>query len=187
MIWPLRLLRRTPKPTFDLAYVQPMADAIVALLQPVCSHVSVVGSVRRQEPAVHDLDILYVLRNDHLPAEFVTLLEAVADDPSHVKLRKYRYQFTMNGVPCDVIPTTEPEWGMSLIKFTGSRRFNDEMLRPAAGRRGYTVIDSALYVRKSDGYNGYYAPQMHNKGEQEILALLGLNERFGDPAARALP
>jgi len=146
-----------------------------------CQKVALVGSHRRGKENPGDIDVLYVPKNHFQVMEFV---ERITDDEQSIKRIGKSWRCKINGQQVDFIESSLALWGQDLIRFTGSREFNERFVRHAE-RRGYTLEDGVAIVRKSDGYTSWNAAVFSGWTEEKILAHLGLGE-FLNPVKREL-
>jgi DNA polymerase/3'-5' exonuclease PolX len=147
-----------------------------------CQKVALVGSCRREKQVPGDVDVLYVPKNNLQVVEF---LEQTADNEQEITRDGQAWKCTIDGRHVDFIESTIGGWGMDTIIFTGSREFNERMLRHAQ-RRGYEINKNRPALTRSGGYTSCVVPAFAGWPEDKILAHLGLGE-FLDPRTRNGP
>ena len=95
-----------------------LSDEIVKRLEPYCQKIQVAGSVRRERPTVHDIDIVLIASDiEAIHKELVGLGELQKDGP---KLKCVEYK----DVSVDLYFATPQTWATLLLIRTGSRENN---------------------------------------------------------------
>lgn len=164
----------------DLSYApRNTADMLRGFAQR-CSKVALVGSCRRGKAEPGDIDVLYIPKNAIQVIEF---LERTADDEKQIIQSKPCWSCRINGKAVDFIESTNSAWGWDMIQFTGSREFNERVIRHVK-RRGYEVTNNKAVIFRKDTYGGTVTVEMFGGwSEEKILTHLGL-EAFLNPLKR---
>lgn len=144
-----------------------------------CHKVALVGSCRRGKETPGDVDVLYIPKSNLQVVEF---LEQIADSEDSIKRVGQAWKCTVEGKGVDFIESTKEGWGLDLLMFTGSRTFNERVVRHAE-RRGHMVHNGRPVVLRESGYTSYHAPAFDGWSEEKILTHLGL-EAYRDPRTR---
>jgi DNA polymerase/3'-5' exonuclease PolX len=95
-----------------------VASAVKTALEPYCKRIVVAGSVRRQRPQVHDIDIVCEPRRPQSVQQIHETMKRMAT----VKLAgpKWIRGILVNSMPVDVFMVTPPaQWGVILAARTG--------------------------------------------------------------------
>jgi DNA polymerase/3'-5' exonuclease PolX len=181
------------KVLFHLRSARFAADEVVGLLAPYCHKIQIAGSIRRQVPEVHDIDIvvwphyqetgqLNIFENN--PAlEPVELKKAIKDNPDFqdydsehcAKIIRFKYNY----FPVELY-LVEPDgnnWEAMLQMRTGSATFNirvgsEAKKRGLVNRAGYGIFKPLSGERVDDGT------------EAGILKVLGISTFYLDPKER---
>ena len=129
--------------TWPLAEAQALAHTLKTLLEPSCLRIEIAGSVRRQKPFVHDIELLAVPKGNDGAAWFTDMLEETmahlvfdagvkssggtvfTERPNKLGRSTYGPKNKLlvhraTGMPVDLFTTTEENWGMALVVRTGS-------------------------------------------------------------------
>ena len=92
-----------------------LSDEIVKRLEPYCQKIQVAGSIRREKPTVHDIDIVLIASDmEGIHKELAGLGELRKDRP---KIECVEYK----GVSVDLYFATPRTWATLLLVRTGSR------------------------------------------------------------------
>ena len=104
--------------TFTIQKAKALSDEIVKRLEPYCQKIQVVGSIRREKPTVHDIDI--VLIADDLECVYKELagLGELRKDGQKIKCLEYK------DVSVDLYFATPQTWATLLLIRTGSMEHN---------------------------------------------------------------
>lgn len=145
----------------------------------LCTKVALVGSCRRGKADPGDVDLLYVPKNRNQVIEF---LEQHSDNEALLECKDRLWRCTVQGKQFDFIETQPHLWGQDLVFFTGSREFNERVLRHAR-RRGYGVRNGRCTKQVENSDSSWEIMAFQNWSEERILTHLGL-EAFIDPRAR---
>jgi DNA polymerase/3'-5' exonuclease PolX len=129
-------------------------------LHPLCERIEIAGSIRRHQPFVSDIEILYVpvmdtvkvglfagdvVQSDRASAGLITMLtagylkERLNSNGSQMWGAKNKLAVHVDsGIPVDFFATTIPNWWVSLVIRTGGKRTN-LALTMGANKRGLTL------------------------------------------------
>lgn len=122
-----------------------LAQGLVSILRPACVRIEIAGSLRRNVPAVGDIEILYVSKDggNELLGGFKLMkqeIEVLIDEgiltkrqnklgrPTWGELNQYAVHVP-SGIGVDFFGTTLENWGMSLLVRTGSKEFNQRVMQ----------------------------------------------------------
>lgn len=136
--------------------------------------VSVAGSIRRERPIIHDIDILISPPSDSVRTFIRTLGEVLADGPHKITVLIPTEDFCDIGtiprgvsyIQFDFRFIPKESWGPALQYFTGSREHNISMRRKAK-QLGLRLNENGLFTL-SDG------ERIDNGNEGDIYERLGL-------------
>ena len=111
------------KREIPLREAEATALKIVKCLEPLCSRVAVAGSLRRQKPTVHDIDIVVIPQAFNwpgiIPNELIKQLGAkVVRNGPDIK------QLTIDNTQVDLIRAEPQNWGIRMLRWTGSTAHN---------------------------------------------------------------
>lgn len=141
-----------------------VASMLSAAILPYCRRVEIVGSLRRQQQDVKDVDLIF--EPGSWPTEGVVALFRSFGQPVH-------HGETMGaivlpgGIPAQLWAVENPEvWGAALLHFIGPRDYNIS-LRIRANRRGWKLSQHGL-VDRATGH------LIAGASEEEILTQLGM-------------
>ena len=96
---------------------------IIELLKPLCERIEVAGSLRRKRPLVHDIDIVLIPNTfmwaGTIPNTLIKQLGAkMAKNGPLIK------QFIIDDIQVDLIHATTTNWGIRMLRWTGSMAHN---------------------------------------------------------------
>ena len=95
-----------------------LSDETIKRLEPYCQKIQVAGSIRREKPTVHDIDIVLIVSDmESIHKELANLGEFRKDGP---KLKCVVYK----GVLVDLYFATPETWATLLLIRTGSKEHN---------------------------------------------------------------
>jgi DNA polymerase/3'-5' exonuclease PolX len=167
---------------FDLAVSRRVADAIVADLADVVDRIEVAGSIRRQCPRVHDIDIVAIPKT--VPGGLfgdrpeTPLFDRLRDREREGRIRLGKFgdkivEFTAlrSGIPVEIYIADADSWTTILFIRTGSATHNIMMMN-AAHEMGWKFhADGSGFEGRYDDYHRY--PET----EDQIFELCGLPYR----------
>jgi len=138
----------------ELQHARYLAESVVAKLAPYCLQCQIVGSVRRQQKEVTDIDILVSPQRDQVKDLFGKVTESVVV-PEFIQLvnswerlkgnptGKY-CQRIIDGHKVEIYIATEETWAALQIIRTGSSDFT-HMLMTRAMKLGFKQQDGILW------------------------------------------
>ena len=104
--------------TFTIQKAKALSDEIVKRLEPYCQKIQVAGSIRREKPTVHDIDIVLIAGDmEGIHKELTGLGELRKDGPK-IKCLEYK------DVSVDLYFATPQTWATLLLIRTGSKEHN---------------------------------------------------------------
>lgn len=151
-----------------------IANKYLFLLAPFCERIAVAGSIRRQRPEVHDIEIVCIPRPKDVYG-FVGLVRSwkkIKGEPTG----RYTRRILPEGVQLDLFMANPDNWGLIFAIRTGSADFSRMILARGWVKKGYHSEGGVLYTL--DGRSLYI------REEQEIFDLIGMS--FIQPSAREI-
>lgn len=149
--------------TFLLGRALPVAEEIVAALEPVAGQIAWAGSLRRMKETVHDVDILVASNDAGQVMEAFRTMDAVsrilASGPTKTSA------VVTGDLQVDLRVVEPRSWGAALLYFTGSKEHNIR-LRERAIRRGLKLNEYGLLDESGK--------EVAAATEEEIYQALGL-------------
>lgn len=154
------------KTPMSLSYAEELTERATEVLRPHCSRIAVAGSVRRRRPTVNDIDLVVI------PGFFTwpgTIPQALikglgAELTRNGDLIK---QFTVDGNQVDLIHATPHNWGIRMLRWTGSKAHNIMLCTRA--RKLNMKLAVATGLLDQDGV------LLEAKSEERIFNLLHLD------------
>ncbi len=177
-----------PAPMFSYDFAYPIAQQFATEIAPVCERVEIVGSLRRNRPLVHDIDIIAMPRFIDIPDQNIfreSLKQNLLDlklsnlfqsgwftvHANGPKVKRFLKQVGEQSIPIDLyIATPETWWTLMLIR-TGSRSHNMGLASRALRLNMHLKADGSGLVNP-------HGSLMLIKSEQEIFRMLGLPYRL---------
>jgi len=106
-----------------LSYADELTERITTAIQPHCHRIAVAGSVRRRRPAVNDIDLVVnpIIQRwtGTIPQTLIKSLGAtITRNGDLIK------QFNIDGHQLDLIHATPQNWGIRMLRWTGSKEHN---------------------------------------------------------------
>lgn len=145
----------------DLERAQKIASEVVERLNPYCSSIEVIGSVRRRKPVVADIDFVLIASDPwNLSHEIMGLGPARL---SGDKLKRVNYK----GVQLDFYFARPETWATLLLIRTGSKE-NNIRLATLAKKKGWHLAASG------DGLFNENGQKIAGDSEASIYEALGL-------------
>lgn len=182
---------------FDLRIARETANELIKILQPAVKKIAIAGSIRREMPRVHDIDLVAwpiyegVGQMDLLggtaelvPTQLVETVKKIADMTSEgIRMRPFKPEhvtvvFERYEIPVEIY-LTKPDgsnWGAQLQQRTGSTAFNVRLVMEA----------QKLGLKYSAGYGIFTRDDIRvdDDTEESILKQLGISEWYLDPTKR---
>ena len=114
-----------------LIEAQRLADFVVEHLKPYADRIEVAGSIRRKRPEVHDIDIVLIPHG--LPFIWPTYIERAMANIGATKVKggEKLMQFALRNQQVDLYRASEEDWGMQLLRWTGSKEHNVKLCNRA--------------------------------------------------------
>jgi len=111
------------KTEIPLNYAERLATDVIYQIKGMCNRIEVAGSIRRRRPIVHDVDIVLIPQPftwlSMIPKTLITKLDAeIVRDGPLIK------QFIIRGITIDLIHATHDNWGIRMLRWTGSKQHN---------------------------------------------------------------
>ena len=151
-------LRRDPKE------VALLASMLATAIAPYCARVELVGSLRRKQRDVKDVDLIF--QPGIWPTERVVGLFRTFGTPVHMGTTMGAIVLP-SGVPAQLWAVEDEEvWGAALLHFIGPRDYNIS-LRIRANRRGWKLSQHGLVDRAT-------GRMIAGKTEEDILKALDM-------------
>ena len=169
----------------------PIANELIAQLQPRCQQICIAGSLRRRKAEVGDIEILYVSRMGQvrMPGELFPQSGSLVDELLEEWLAKGVIQKrpNINGatswgpqnklavharsrIPVDFFATTPECWFVALVVRTGPKELNTTLAANAL-RRGMQLHAYGVLEVTATG------EQIIPRSEQEVFQRLGVPYR----------
>lgn len=152
----------------NLSMARDIAEEWVEVLKPTCDRIEIAGSVRRQKPEVHDIEIVAVPRvmtevdmfgqvvDETYPLEGA--LDIMEGEGSFQVLKnghKYKQLRLPQGINLDLFLVTPPaQWGVVFLIRTGPADFSRWMVTRGAGGAlplEYYVKDGSIQLAADAG------------------------------------
>jgi len=111
------------KKEIPLEVAKKTAYKIVDTLDQYCENIAVVGSIRRRQPIVHDIDIVLIpqtfMWDETIPTKLKKILGAkIIRNGPLIK------QLQIDGINVDLVHATTQNWGIRMLRWTGSTAHN---------------------------------------------------------------
>jgi DNA polymerase (family 10) len=104
--------------TFTIQKAKELSDEIVKRLEPYCQKIQVAGSIRREKPTVHDIDIVLIADDLECVCKELAGLGELRKDGQKIKCLEYK------DVSVDLYFATPQTWATLLLIRTGSKENN---------------------------------------------------------------
>jgi len=148
----------------ELETAQSIAAEVVKRLSPYCQKIEVAGSIRRQKPFPHDVDIVLIPSDAwNLEGEVLAMARPFQPKLSGEKLKRFDY----NGAQIDLYFASPQTWATLLLIRTGSKE-NNIRLCSRAKARGWHLAASG------DGLFDDTGRRVAGDSEESIYGALGL-------------
>ena len=110
-----------------------IAERVKEKLSPHCDRIEIAGSIRREKPTVHDIDIVLIEK----PGSLLEINEVLASigsmDMNGSKIKRLWYGDTEPGISIDIYVATPATWATLLLIRTGSKENNIRLCSLARG------------------------------------------------------
>jgi DNA polymerase (family 10) len=138
------------KEKHSLEEASSLGERILEVIEPLVERAVIAGSIRRRKSLVHDIDIVLIPASsdvpgtpfkfdvDFFPNGVIDAIAANFDDVEVIKKGPALSQIKMKGIPVDLYASNEDEWGVHLLRWTGSQEHNI-MLCMRAKEKGYRL------------------------------------------------
>jgi len=121
---------------------QSLADEVVSNIRDLVKRIEVAGSLRRRKPMVHDIDIVLIPVEGRIcETGFMSAIPVFptaiamrlgeAMDAELLKKGEKLLQMRIRDVQVDIYASCPRQWGVHLLRWTGSRRHNIELCKRA--------------------------------------------------------
>lgn len=163
---------------FPAEVARAVARKIVEELRPACDRIEIAGSLRRGNPAVHDIDLVLLPKvsadefslGGSTPLE--ELLEHMVERGSLASIRGRDrikcFVATKTGIPVDLYVAGPDTWGTLLLIRTGSKEHNIRLAQRAK--------ELGMKLRASgDGIEDGHGKLLKVEAEEDVFRILGLS------------
>jgi len=162
-----------------LETARPIAERVKELLTPHCERIEIVGSIRREKPIVHDIDMVLIpkdsaVRHIATPTIMTSLLTTIGELKANGDKIK-RVHLPTENIDIDIYIATPASWSTLLLIRTGSKE-NNIRLAIAAKRKGWQL------KANGDGLFNEQGKRIAGDTEQSIYQALGIP--YQEPQAR---
>ena len=121
-----------------------VAERFIKLVEPYCLKTSIAGSVRRECPIVHDIEVCVISKDEFsLGQIFVEGYPGMVVNGTRLK----RFKYPESGVQIELYITTEADWGRILAIRTGSSFYSHTALAMQWNRRGWCGTVDGLRLK----------------------------------------
>ena len=162
---------------FPAKVAHAVARKIVEELRPACDRIEIAGSLRRGNPAVHDIDVVLLPKTSSEEfslggsAPLEELLEHLVERGSLASVRgkdKVKcFLATKTGIPIDLYVARLETWATLLLIRTGSKEHNIRLAQRAK--------ELGMKLRASgDGIEDGRGNVLKVDAEEEVFRILGL-------------
>lgn len=144
----------------------------------VASQIITVGSVRRGNPDIYDLDLFWLCEDEVLRTEFLANLRSLFSEEDILAFGTKQVRLVWRKFQVELSICHDAKLlGAALIHYTGNQLFNVNIRRKALSR-GMQL--SQLGLRTKDGI------LLPSDTEEIVLKQLGMNEKYVDPRYRTI-
>lgn len=157
----------------ELETAKRIAGEVIKKLSPYCSRIQVAGSIRREKPLVHDIDLVLIPSDPwNLEHEILGLARPFRPQLLGDKLKRFNY----NSVQVDLYFASEDTWATLLLIRTGSAE-NNIRLATLAKKRGWKL--------KANGEGLFNERGERVAGDTEESVYRALDLRYQEPWERS--
>jgi DNA polymerase/3'-5' exonuclease PolX len=148
------------KTLYPLEEATRIGERILSVIDPLVEKAVIAGSIRRRKSMVHDIDIVLIPSSsivpgtpfkfdvDFFPNGVISAIEAEFDDVEAMKKGSALSQIKVKGIPVDLYASNEEEWGIHLLRWTGSQQHNIKLCMKAK-ELGYRLRVSRGLIKNS--------------------------------------
>lgn len=148
-----------------LEEAQPIANRVKRFLMPHCERVEIVGSIRREKPVVHDIDIVLIPMPYAaiMMGGLLTIIGELKANGNKIK----RVHLLAENIDIDIYIATPASWATLVLIRTGSKE-NNIRLCTAAKRKGWQL------KANGDGLFNGHSQRIAGDTEKSIYQALGI-------------
>lgn len=160
---------------FTFEEARSLAERVVDVISPLVRKVKVAGSLRRNKDLVHDVDIVVI----PLPLAFPNILVNELAQELGAKIIRSGPKIltvTVDGKQVDIYSASEQDWGIQLLRWTGSKDHNIKLCNRALSMGMRLAVSRGL---EKDG------KVIASRTEEEIFAALKMP--YIPPEEREVP
>lgn len=155
-----------------LERAQLLAKEFCGKINRFCEKILVVGSVRRQKPLVHDVDIVVIPKAGGGALDILIWMKKQSDIGTRIKkLGSKMVSITYQGIPIDLYFATPETWWTLVLIRTGTREHNIKMCLEAK-KKGWTLHADGQGLSDEQG------EKIEVNSEEEFFEKLGLAYKF---------
>ena len=142
-----------------------IAQTVKKVLTPYCDRIEIAGSIRREKPIVHDIDIVLIEKPESalIIPSILTTIGTVIQNGSHIKGVRYGDA----DINIDIYLATPASWSTLLLIRTGSKE-NNIRLATIAKRKGWQL------KANGDGLFNNHGDRIVGDTEQSIYQVLDI-------------
>jgi DNA polymerase/3'-5' exonuclease PolX len=169
----------TKQETFEWRVAFSAANEIRSKLESHCERILVVGSLRRQCPTVHDIDIVLVPKAGEIDLfQFqLWLHDVLGSDWQMIKGKAKLIHGTYAGIPVDLYFATPDTWWTLVVIRTGSAQHNIKLCSraKAMGMKLHADGSGIEDFGYATGPGAYQATRLLPTSEEDVFAKLRLD------------
>lgn len=136
-----------------------LAKRLKIKLKPFCKKIEVVGSIRRKEKKLGDIDIVLIPKNKE------KLEKAMSKIGKRLQGGEHESTWSVERIKVELYYTIPEEWGAALLAYS-SKTGSAIGLRVVARKKGFKLNSHGLFSRKT-------GKRIAGKSEREIYKALG--------------
>ena len=152
-----------------------IAQRVKEKLSPHCARIEIAGSIRRQKPIVHDIDIVLIEKPEAALIINAVLSSIGSIEMNGSKIKRLWYGDKATGLSIDIYLATPATWATLLLIRTGSKE-NNIRLCSLARRLGLQL------KANGDGLFNQSGQRLAGDTEQSIYEVLGIP--YQEPSER---